>query len=175
MTVAVLKAGDAKNGRLAYDFKPFDFKQAVMEAVAYIRHDAEAKKLTLRISIPEGIDWTVKGDKAQIVEHVLKNLITNAVLYTPAGSVTVTLEKSDQGIRLSVTDSGVGITEEDKARLFMEGGKGKDSTKSNVHSTGYGLYLAKTVVDAHHGRIWAESDGPNRGSTFVIELPILSS
>ena len=66
---------------------------------------------------------------------------------------------------------GVGITPEDMQRLFTEGGHGKDSLKINVHSTGYGLYIAKSIVVAHGGKIWAESAGAGKGSRFVVELP----
>ncbi|MDE1919073.1 MAG: HAMP domain-containing histidine kinase [Patescibacteria group bacterium] len=72
-------------------------------------------------------------------------------------------------------DTGIGITEEDKKRLFTEGGHGKDSQKVNVHSTGYGLFIAKNIVEAHGGTIRAESEGAGKGSTFIVELPITSS
>jgi signal transduction histidine kinase len=64
----------------------------------------------------------------------------------------------------------VGITDEDKKLLFTEGGRGKNSVKVNVDSTGYGLYSVKLIMDAHKGRTWAESEGPDKGSTFYIEL-----
>ncbi len=65
----------------------------------------------------------------------------------------------------------MGSSEEDKKRLFTEGGHGKESQKVNVHSTGYGLFIAKNVTEAHGGTIRAESTGPGQGSTFVVELP----
>ena len=68
-------------------------------------------------------------------------------------------------------DTGVGISPEDRSRLFIEGGKGKDSLKINVESTGFGLYIAKKIIEAHGGRIWVESEGPGTGSTFSVELP----
>ena len=74
--------------------------------------------------------------------------------------------------RFSVKDSGVGITPEDMKNLFTEGGHGKESIKTNVHSTGYGLYIAKRVVEAHGGKIWAESEGEGKGSRFVVEFPV---
>lgn len=66
---------------------------------------------------------------------------------------------------------GVGLTDDDKAGLFKEGGRGKDSLRINMDSTGYGLYSAKMVIEAHNGRVWAESAGKDKGSTFFIELP----
>ncbi len=74
--------------------------------------------------------------------------------------------------RIDVVDTGVGITPEDMSRLFTAGGHGKDSIHINVHSTGYGLFIAKSVVEAHGGRIWAESEGTGKGSRFVVELPL---
>ena len=64
------------------------------------------------------------------------------------------------------------ITDEDKKRLFTKGGRGKDSNKINVNSSGYGLAFVKGVVEAHKGRVSAESAGPGHGSTFTLELPI---
>ena len=74
-------------------------------------------------------------------------------------------------MRLSVADTGVGITPEDMPKLFTESGKGRDSTMINKDSTGYGLFIAKTVVEAHGGSIRAESAGKDKGSRFIVELP----
>ena len=82
------------------------------------------------------------------------------------------LEKKENKILFSVKDTGVGITDEDKKNLFTEGGRGANSVKVNVDSTGYGLYTVKMVVEAHKGRVWGESEGPGKGSQFYIELPV---
>jgi signal transduction histidine kinase len=66
----------------------------------------------------------------------------------------------------------VGITSEDREKLFTEGGHGVNSIKINVHSTGYGLFIAKKITDAHKGKIWVESEGAGKGSTFFVELPV---
>jgi len=112
------------------------------------------------------------GDKAELGDHVLRNVIDNSISYTPTGAIDVSLKKAAGKIVVAVRDTGVGITEEDKQRLFTEGGHGKDSQTINVHSTGYGLYIAKNIVEAHGGTIRAESAGAGKGSTFIIELPI---
>lgn len=111
------------------------------------------------------------GDEDKIRRHVIANLISNAIIYTPAGSVHVDLVRDGDTIRFSVKDSGVGVTPEDMVRLFTEGGRGKDSLLVNAHSTGYGLAIAKQMVELHSGKIWAESEGAGRGSRFVVELP----
>ena len=116
--------------------------------------------------------YAVTGDKEKLGDNVLRNLIDNAINYTPQGSVEVSLTKRDGKAIVAVKDTGVGISDEDKAHLFTEGGKGKDSNKINVHSTGYGLFIAKGIVEAHKGTIRAESEGPGNGSTFVVELPV---
>src|SRR4029077_9064741 len=103
--------------------------------------------------------------------HVLRNLVDNAVNYTLSGKIEVSLDKKDGKYVFAVKDTGVGISDEDKVRLFTEGGHGKESQKVNVHSTGYGLFIAKNIVTAFGGTIRAESEGPGKGSTFIVELP----
>ena len=71
----------------------------------------------------------------------------------------------------TIQDTGVGINPIDRSRLFTEGGSGINSLKINVESTGFGLYIAKKIVDEHKGRVWVESEGEGKGSTFFVELP----
>jgi len=169
----ILKASNLKKGTVSYDKAPFDLKALVAGAVEKARQTAEQKGLVLSFTADEaGAPYSLTGDAAQISDHVLRNLIDNAINYTPSGSVAVSLKREGAGkLVFSVKDSGVGITEEDKKRLFTEGGHGKDSQKVNVHSTGYGLYIAKSIVEAHGGTIRAESEGEGKGSTFVVEFP----
>ncbi len=153
---------------------PFDLKETVIRLVEEARKDAEAKGLSIATHIADGA-YMITADKVQLETHVLRNLINNALNYTPKGSVDVSLSKNDSGVyTLQIKDTGIGINDEDKEVLFKEGGHGKDSRKVNIHSTGYGLYIAKKIVDAHKGRIWAESEGPGKGSVFSVELPAAS-
>lgn len=167
----ILQAANQKRGTVSYEKAPLDLAMLIIEAVSNVRRAAEAKGLTLTLHLDESVKYPYVGDKKQLGEHVFRNLLENAVNYTPKGAVEVTLEKLPGHYRLSVTDSGVGISDEDKTRLFTEGGRGKESIKVNVHSTGYGLFIAKNVVEAHGGTIRAESAGPGKGSTFIVELP----
>lgn len=165
----ILDASNFKKGTVSYDKKTFDFRAAIREVVEQLKPDAAAKGLTIDLAIGEG-KFDFVGDKEKLMRHVIRNLIDNAIKYTPSGTVKVTLADG-KTIRFAVKDSGVGITPEDMRNLFTEGGRGKESIKVNVHSTGYGLYIAKKIVEAHGGRIWAESEGEGKGSQFTIEFP----
>ncbi|MHB8660574.1 MAG: sensor histidine kinase [Minisyncoccota bacterium] len=167
----ILKAANLKKGTVVYTKEPFDFKMLAAEAVEKAKSAAAQKGLALSF-IADDSSYQMTGDKAQINDHVLRNLIDNAINYTPSGSIAVSLKKEDGKIVFSVKDTGVGITEEDKKRLFTEGGHGKDSQTINTHSTGYGLFIAKQIAEAHGGTIRAESEGTGKGSTFVAEFPL---
>ncbi|KKW43855.1 MAG: Histidine kinase-, DNA gyrase B-, and [Parcubacteria group bacterium GW2011_GWB1_57_6] len=168
----ILKASNLKKGTVTYTKEPVDLATLVAVAVQRAKPAAEAKHLSLNIMTdPAGAPYMVSADKDNLSEHVLRNLIDNAVNYTPSGSVDIFLKKESGKVIFSVKDTGVGITEEDKKRLFTEGGHGRDSQRINAHSTGYGLYIAKQIVEAHGGTIRAESEGEGKGSTFIVELP----
>lgn len=164
----VLNAANMQKGVVKYEMKNFDFKEVVQKVVADKKVPAEAKGLKMQTEIKDGI-YNILGD-AFWLKEVVNNLIDNSVRYTKTGNIIVGLERIENKIRFWVKDTGMGITDEDKKNLFTEGGRGKDSVKINVDSTGYGLYTVKLVIEAHKGRVWAESEGEGKGSTFFVEL-----
>ena len=166
----ILKASNLKKGTTEYKKEPFDLEALAAESVEKARPTAEAKGLKLSFVSDEG-DFMFVGDRGEIGDHVLRNLIDNAVNYTPSGSIEVTLKHADGKYVFTVKDTGVGISDEDKKRLFTEGGHGKESQKINAHSTGYGLFIAKQVTEGHGGTIRAESEGEGKGSAFTVVLP----
>lgn len=167
----ILDASNYKSGAMTFTKEPFDIKKAIMEMCDELRFQAEAKHLKFEFTFAPSGDYKVVGDEQKLRRHVIRNLVENSIHYTPNGKVTAALSKVRGCIRFTVSDTGVGITPEDMRKLFTQGGKGKDSIKHNVDSTGYGLFIAKQVTEAHGGRIWAESDGAGEGSTFIVELP----
>lgn len=178
----VLNAANLQKGTIKYDMKTVDL-QAILETII-AEKQGPAEEKGLKIEKVMGQDsYTVLGDTFWLKE-ALNNLIDNSVKYTKSGKITVGLEKKparnasgiadaggDMKVLVSVKDTGMGITPEDKKVLFTEGGRGKDSAKVNVDSTGYGLYSVKLIVDAHKGKVWAESEGAGKGSAFFVELP----
>ena len=167
----VLNADNLQKGMVKYEMKPTDFKEIIIKTLEEKKVQAEAHGLKIENEIDDGKEnqYNILGDAFWLTEAV-HNLIENSIKYTKTGKITVALHDGNGKVKLSVRDTGVGITEEDKKNLFTEGGRGKNSVKVNVDSTGYGLYTVKLVIDAHHGKVWAESGGPEKGSTFYIEL-----
>lgn len=165
----ILNAANIKSGKVTYSMSELDLKMLVEGVANDLRSAAEKKGLQLVLELGEE-PVMVAGDRLQLV-NALKNLIDNSIKYTPSGSVTVSLVKESGKIRFVVKDTGVGITPEDMQKLFTEGGHGANSQKVNVESTGFGLYIVKNIIEAHHGRVWAESDGEGKGSRFIAEFP----
>jgi len=167
----ILKGLSAENGTLPYEMKEIDLKELVNSVGDKMRGKAEGKSLKFEVNVADG-DYKMSGDRTELGE-ALRNLIENSIAYTPKGSIHVWLTKKGSKALIAVQDTGVGIADEDKLKLFKSGGRGKDSIKVNVDSTGYGLSFVKGVVEAHHGRVWAESDGPGKGSSFYVEVGLV--
>ncbi len=169
MVSDILGAANFKKGVVSYSMRPFDLVKVAHEVYAEFEPAAKEKRLMYSFAAPRVGECIVMGDKVQMAKHVLYNLVDNAVKYTPAGSVSVAITMQGGVARFAVSDTGVGITPEDNKKLFTEGGRGKDSLAINAHSTGYGLYIAKSIVGAHHGTIRVSST-PGKGSTFTVDL-----
>ncbi|MBI2610992.1 PH domain-containing protein [Candidatus Kaiserbacteria bacterium] len=170
MVMNMLSGSDFKTGAMKLDSNQFDFSALVQQVFESLKKSAEEKGLAMSCTIAPNI-YIVRGDQAKLRDHVVRNLLDNAIRYTPHGYIRILLARSERAIILAVTDSGVGISSEDLLKLFTEGGKGARSSEINPSSTGFGLSIAKQIVEAHGGVIWAESEGANRGSTFYMSLP----
>lgn len=165
----VLNVANLQKGTVKYDMKTIDLKEMVLKVISEKQNRIESKGLKIETEIGDDA-YNVSGDAIWLKEAI-HNLIENSIKYTKEGKIIVKLEKKNDKILVSVKDTGIGINEEDRKNLFTEGGRGKDSVKVNVDSTGYGLFSVKLILDAHKGRTWVESEGTDKGSTFFIELP----
>ncbi|RJR14016.1 hypothetical protein C4585_00900 [Candidatus Parcubacteria bacterium] len=161
---------DVEIARLSVE--EFDLQTSVFETAQSFAEDAKRKGVQLETAIGAE-SFKMRGDRLKIEEHVIRNLLDNALHYTLKGKIRIELSRTGNVIRLSISDTGVGIAAEDMLRIFTKGGKGSYSSTINAESTGYGLYFAKTIVEAHKGRIWAESEGRDKGSRFFVEFPAI--
>jgi signal transduction histidine kinase len=129
---------------------------------------AQQKGITLKVELPEH-PLKVNGASRRL-QQVLTNLVSNAINYTNEGQVLVRVTDNENDVRVEVIDSGIGILPEDLPQLFNDFFRG-----SNVGSkgTGLGLSISKRIVEAHGGKIWAESPDPEtkKGSRFTFTIP----
>jgi signal transduction histidine kinase len=156
-------------GTMKYDFKPIDFKELLDEVVREQKTNIEAKGLKLNVSV-SGDSFPIKADVDKF-KQVIVNTIDNSVKYTPQGSITISLEKNDKNIRFVVSDTGVGINPKTMPKLFKKFSRADNASDANIHGTGLGLFIAKEILTAHGGHMWAESEGEGKGSQFYIEIP----
>lgn len=156
-------------GQLQYVFLKIDVVQLVNEILATFKVHADQKGLYLTEILPTKEKYFVNADQGKLRE-VITNLIDNSIKYTPKGSVSLSVERHDGKVIIKIADTGLGIPEDTMKVLFKEFSRA-DIQKVNILGTGLGLYLAKIFIDAHKGRIWAESEGKGKGTQFYIELP----
>jgi signal transduction histidine kinase len=162
----LLDATSIETGSLMLGAKPCDVELLVEAAIAAVSPAAAQKPLALKKVLLPDLP-RVLADRDRTVQ-VLSNLLGNAVKFTPkGGEITLRAERSDHGALFSIADTGPGIPDDQLPQLF-----GKYSPKRGPSSQGSGLavFVAKGIVDAHGGRIWAESR-IGRGSTFFFTLP----
>ena len=133
-------------------------------------HKVSAEALAYRPGQPV----TIAGD-ADEVQAAVSNLIDNAVKYS-GSDVRVTVETATvdgKYVALRVTDHGPGIEKTELKRIFKRFYRVPGAVATRVKGTGLGLYIVRSVAKRHGGRVWAESEGPGRGATFVLQLPIV--
>ena len=165
-----LNVSRIEQGRMRYDFAPVDLEALAKKMISEQMPSVERAKLKISFSTDGKSPYKINADIGKI-QQVLANLIDNAIKYTPHGSIAVDLTKKSSGfIRVSILDTGIGMDQATIAELFQKFTRARDANKTNVIGTGLGLYVARQMVEAHHGRIWAESEGKGKGSTFSVEF-----
>lgn len=160
-----------EQGRMKYEMSEFDLADLTKTVVTEYGPVAEKKGLDLTFTGAGKI--LVNADIGKI-KQVIANLVDNSIKYTPAGSVSVKATSFEGKARITVSDTGVGLAKEDIGDLFNKFIRARGANKINTSGTGLGLYVAKQMIEAHKGKIWAESDGKGKGSRFIFELPLTS-
>ncbi len=165
-----LNVSRIEQGRMKYDLKEHNLYEVVETILKEYEPSVEKKGLHLDFEAEEGA-YMVTIDENKF-EQVIGNIIDNAVKYTPEGKITVELSRPDkETVRVAVHDTGVGIDPDEISKLFTKFSRAKGASEVNVTGTGLGMYLAKKITEDHGGTISVESDGNNKGSTFIVDLP----
>jgi CheY-like chemotaxis protein/anti-sigma regulatory factor (Ser/Thr protein kinase) len=164
----ILDLSKVEAGKMELEYSSFELRSLLMDAASMLRERAAAQSVDLRVEVHDGIGM-VESDELRLKQVVL-NLMTNAVKFTPdGGSVVVRATPGPSGIEITVTDTGIGVAEADRKRIFesfQQGGRGS----SREEGTGLGLTLSRRIVELLGGRMWLESE-VGVGSTFGFTLP----
>ena len=168
----LLDLSRVKRGKMRLQRVPTLLDNVVQAAVQTQQRDAEEAGLDLQVQLQPGL-W-VHGDPDRL-QQVVMNLLSNAIKFTPSpGQVRVILEKSDSMARITVSDTGIGISPDLLPQLFGIFQQGEVAGR-RAAGLGIGLSLVKSITELHGGNVRVESDGPGTGSRFTVELPLIPS
>lgn len=159
-------------GKLRLDLGTIDLVEVVQGSVTALAPDASAKGIQLHWEQPEQ-ELLLRGDLDRL-QQVVGNLLSNAIKFTPAnGAIHVRLRQMDEEAQLEVRDNGIGIQPERLPSMFEFYEQEEGNTRLPNTGLGLGLAIVKELTELHGGRVEAESQGPNRGATFRVCLPLL--
>jgi signal transduction histidine kinase len=168
-------------GRITVYESPFDFQQLIAETIKSIEASARAKNLVINTVIDPALATSYVGD-ANRLRQVLLNLAHNAVKFTSDGSISFTASLDGQSgarhtIRVQVQDTGIGISKDEKSRLFQPFVQADGSTSRKYGGTGLGLSICKKIIELMGGTVGVESNGIGQGSVFwfVVSLEVATA
>ena len=166
----ILDLAKVEAGRIELDLTTFDLATMLESTLMLVREGAMRQRIALTCETDPQLGDCCADERK--VKQVLLNLLSNAIKFTPeGGKVSVTAKGKGEFAEVSVTDTGVGIAEEDQPKIFEEFYRVKETLTHEREGTGLGLPLAKKFVELHGGKIWLESQR-GQGSIFTFTLPI---
>jgi two-component system sensor histidine kinase SenX3 len=172
----VLRAGQLGARLRRASPMPVDFGAVVEEclALARTRHHLAPEAVTGNVRHVDGASFQVLGDEEDL-KAMVSNLVDNAIKYSgPQVHVAVELEQADSATAtLRVRDQGIGISPSERTRIFKRFYRIPGAMSTRVKGTGLGLFIVRSVVAHHGGKVFVESDGPGQGSTFIVQLPVV--
>jgi signal transduction histidine kinase/DNA-binding response OmpR family regulator/putative methionine-R-sulfoxide reductase with GAF domain len=174
----ILDFSKIEAGRMDIEAQPFDLRECVESALDLVTARAVEKNLDTVYVFEGDIPAAVVGDVTRL-RQIMLNLLSNAVKFTEAGEVVLTVTakpiSSDRAeLTFSVRDTGIGLSADEMSRLFQSFSQADSSTTRKYGGTGLGLAISRRLSELMGGHMWAESDGPGKGSTFLfnIEVPV---
>ena len=164
-----LSVSRVQTGKFLIEKRQFDLAKVIAQEVRALRTTAESRDLTLTFISPDE-PVLVLADEAKI-RQVLMNFIDNALYYSKSGTAIVIRIEAENDVRVTVTDTGIGVPANQQAKLFTKFFRADNARTQRPDGTGVGLYLAKMIIDGHRGKvIFSSKEG--KGSTFGFSLPL---
>jgi CheY-like chemotaxis protein len=162
------------SGKLHLDVRPMDLSSVTEAAISVVRPAADAKSIQLIYNHPQLVR-TISGDFARL-QQVIWNLLSNAVKFTPEGGrIEVRLDYGDTHAKLTVADTGKGISKDFLPHVFDRFRQADSSTTRGFGGLGLGLAIVRHLVELHGGTVNADSQGVNLGATFMTSFPLIST
>jgi two-component system, sensor histidine kinase and response regulator len=159
----------SKSGNFTINSQNIVFKEVCNEVINYLKHQADAKEITIEFYDHEK---TILNADLNMFKIVLRNLISNAIKYTfKNGLIKISIEKNDTIATITVSDNGVGIEKENLSNFWDLKKSNSKTGTSGEKGTGFGLLLCKEFVEKNNGKIWVESE-PGKGSNFKFTIPL---
>lgn len=165
LNISCIEQGCAK-----YEFKTVDICNLVDNTMNTLKVKAKQKKMEIKWMCPRRV-IKVECDQEKI-HHVIFNFIDNALKYSDKGVVSVMFAGEGDGVAVRVTDQGLGFEKQDEDNFYQKFYRGDNVKAAPVGGTGMGLYVCRKFIEAHHGRVWAHSDGLGQGSEFGFWIPL---
>jgi signal transduction histidine kinase len=165
----LLNVARMEGGKMQFDMTQSDLREVARTAVDVLSEAAKAKNVSVALEIPQDpVLATFDHDKMVMVAE---NLLDNAIKYTPkGGAVTIAVSGEPGGCRIRVTDSGIGIIKEESAHLFERFYRSDRAKRMFTDGSGLGLYIVRTILDGHHGKVALEP-GASGGAVATVDFP----
>jgi signal transduction histidine kinase/CheY-like chemotaxis protein len=165
----ILDFSKIEAGRMDIEAHPFDLRDCVETALDLVSTRAAEKQLDIAYMFEGEVPAGIKSDVTRL-RQILLNLLSNAVKFTDKGEVVLTVSADDETLHFAVRDTGIGLNEQGKSRLFQSFSQADSSTTRKYGGTGLGLAISKKLAELMGGTMWVESAGPGQGSTFHFTI-----
>jgi len=173
LTNDLLNVIKIEEGKLLYNLTKKDIVEITKKTIDILEEIIQERGIKIEFLVEKKIP-KVKVDEEKI-SFCIQNLIENAIIYNiPKGNVKIILKYDEikKEVLFSVRDTGIGVLKEEQKKLFTKFFRGSLALKKETVGSGLGLFVAKNIIEAHGGKIWFESEGKEKGSTFYFSLPI---
>src|ERR1044072_9129365 len=161
------------SGKLNLDVRPLDITSVARAAINVVQPAADAKGITLDYFAEPGLG-AISADSAR-VHQIIWNLLSNAVKFTPqGGKISLRVDQTGSDARVTVKDTGQGVDPEFLPRVFDRFRQADSSTTRSFGGLGLGLAIVRHLVELHGGTVSAQSDGANKGATFIVTFPLMA-
>jgi len=168
----VIDASKVELGKIKLYVQKENLIEIINDCIDVIYFMADKRQISISKDLPESLH--LNFDKLRI-EQVILNLLSNAIKYTPSsGNIYINIKESEQFADLFIKDTGIGLTEEEQGKIFKKFGKiEREDCNSDIRNdgTGLGLYISNELVKLHDFSLRVDSEGRNKGSTFILRIP----